>query len=48
MPEDRAVDLVWALSRSTDLYRALTVERGWADEDAFGAVTELVERMLLG
>jgi AcrR family transcriptional regulator len=48
VPVDRAVDLVWALSRSTDLYRALTAERGWSEDEAFEAVTDLVERTLLG
>jgi AcrR family transcriptional regulator len=46
--EDVAVDLMWALSRSTDLYRALTVDRGWDDERAFAAVTGLIADAVLG
>ena len=46
--EDEAVDLMWGLSRSTDLYRALTVDRGWDDERAFAAVTDLIADAVLG
>jgi len=46
--EDEAVDLMWGLSRSTDLYRALTVDRGWDDDRAFAAVTDLIATAVLG
>lgn len=46
--EDEAVDLMWGLSRSTDLYRALTLDRGWDDERAFVAVTDLIATAVLG
>jgi len=46
--EEEAVDLMWGLSRSTDLYRTLTVDRGWGDERAFAAVTELIAGAVLG
>ena len=45
--ERDAVDLVWALSRSTDLYRALTVDRGWSDERAFRALNDAIARVVL-
>ena len=48
MSEDEAVDLMWGLSRSTDLYRALTLDRGWDDERAFVAVTDLIATAVLG
>lgn len=43
---DRAVDLVWALSRSTDLYATLTVDRGWGSADASAAVSDAVARAI--
>ena len=46
--EDEAVDLMWALSRSTDLYLALTAERGWTDEAAFAALTDLIADAVMG
>lgn len=45
--ERDAADLVWALSRSTDLYRALTVERGWSHERAFQALNDAIARVVL-
>jgi AcrR family transcriptional regulator len=48
MSIDDATDLMWALSRSTDLYRALTVDRDWDDQKAFGALEDLLARALLG
>lgn len=47
MPRDRAADLMWALSRSTDLYRSLTVDRGWSDRRAQSAVEDTLARVLL-
>lgn len=44
--EREATDLMWALSRSTDLYRALTVDRGWSDERAFRALNDTIARVL--
>jgi AcrR family transcriptional regulator len=46
MSERDAADLVWALSRSTGLYRALTVDRGWSDERAFRALNDTIARAL--
>jgi AcrR family transcriptional regulator len=40
-------DLMWALSRSTDLYRALTIDRGWDDDKAFAVLHDLLARVLL-
>jgi len=40
-------DLMWALSRSTDLYRALTKDRGWDDDKAFTVLNDLLARVLL-
>ena len=34
------------LSRSTDLYRALTVDRGWSDARAFRALNDAIARVL--
>lgn len=47
VPTDEAVDLMWALSRSTDLYRALTIERGWSDKRARAALLDVLRRTLL-
>lgn len=44
---EQAVDLMWALSRSTDLYRSLTVDRGWSDRRAQSAVEDALARVLL-
>ncbi len=46
VPEREAADLMWALSRSTDLYRALTVDRGWSDARAFRALNDAIARVL--
>jgi AcrR family transcriptional regulator len=40
-------ELMWALARSTDLYRALTVDLGWDDERAFAALNDVLARVLL-
>jgi hypothetical protein len=47
VPERDAADLIWALSRSTDFYRALTVDRGWSDERAFRALNAAIARVVL-
>lgn len=47
VPVDDAAELMWALSRSTDLYRALTVDRGWSDDRAFDALNDVLARVLL-
>ena len=47
VPVEQAVDLMWALSRSTDLYRSLTADRGWSDRRAQAAVEDVLARVLL-
>jgi AcrR family transcriptional regulator len=47
MPAREAADLMWAVTRSTDFYRALTVDRRWAHTRAFDALNELLARLLL-
>jgi AcrR family transcriptional regulator len=47
MPVNAAADVMWALSRSTDLYRSLTVDRGWSDARAFAALNDALIRVLL-
>ena len=44
--EREAAELMWALSRSTDLYRALTVDRRWSDARAVSALTNIIARTL--
>jgi AcrR family transcriptional regulator len=44
--EREAADLMWAMSRSTDLYRALTVDRGWSDARAFRALNDAIVHAL--
>jgi AcrR family transcriptional regulator len=44
---EEAAELMWCLSRSTDLYRSLTVDRGWSDERAFAALNDVLARVLL-
>lgn len=44
---DEGAELMWALSRSTDLYRSLTVDLGWDDERAFAAIHDVLARVLL-
>jgi AcrR family transcriptional regulator len=39
---DDAVDLVWAMGRSTDLFAALVHERDWPPEKAFAAVSDAI------
>jgi len=47
LPTDEAAEIMWALSRSTDLYRTLTVGRGWSDDRAFNALNDILTRVLL-
>ena len=47
VPIDEAADLMWSLSRSTDLYRSLTGERGWSDRRARAAFADVLARVLL-
>jgi AcrR family transcriptional regulator len=42
-----AVDVTWALSRSTGLFAALRVDCGWSAARAAGAVSDAVERAIL-
>lgn len=44
---DDAVDLWWALGRSTGPYRSLTVDRSWSDRRARAALIDVVARVLL-
>jgi hypothetical protein len=37
-----AVDLIWAMSRSTDLYATLTNDLDWPAEKAFAAVSDAI------
>jgi AcrR family transcriptional regulator len=46
MPAREAADLMWAVTRSNDFYRALTVDRRWSDRRAFDAVNGLLARLL--
>jgi AcrR family transcriptional regulator len=47
VPPNEAADLVWALSRSSDLYSALTVDRRWSDRRARAALADILARVLL-
>jgi len=47
LPEREAAELLWALSRSTGLYRVLTVERRWSNARASDALTDIIARVLL-
>jgi AcrR family transcriptional regulator len=47
VPVDDAVDLMWALARSTGLYRSLTTDRRWSDRRARAALTDVLTRVLL-
>jgi AcrR family transcriptional regulator len=47
VPVAQAAELMWALSRSTDLYRALTVDLRWDDDRAFAALNDVLARVLL-
>ena len=47
VPVRQAADLMWALGRSTGLYRSLTVDRGWSDQRAFDALNDALARVLL-
>ena len=47
VPPEEAADLMWALSRSTDLYRSLTVDRGWSDRRAVAALEDVLAQVLL-
>jgi AcrR family transcriptional regulator len=46
-PIDEATQLMWALSRSTDLYAALTVHLGWDHDKAFTTLNDVLARVLL-
>jgi TetR/AcrR family transcriptional regulator, regulator of autoinduction and epiphytic fitness len=46
-PIDEATQLMWALSRSTDFYSALTVDLEWDHDKAFTALNDLLARALL-
>jgi AcrR family transcriptional regulator len=46
MPAKDAADLMWATSRSTDFYNALTTDRRWSHTRAFDALNDLIARML--
>jgi len=45
--KSEAADLMWALSRSTDLYRALTVDLEWDHDKAFATLNDVLARVLL-
>jgi TetR/AcrR family transcriptional regulator, regulator of autoinduction and epiphytic fitness len=47
VPKSQAAELMWAISRSTGVYRSLTVDRGWSDKRAFDALNDLLARALL-
>jgi AcrR family transcriptional regulator len=47
MPVRQAADLMWALARSTGLYRSLTVDCRWSDQHAFDALNDTLARVLL-
>ncbi|HKY15814.1 MAG TPA: helix-turn-helix domain-containing protein [Microthrixaceae bacterium] len=47
LPEDDAVDLVWALSRTTDLYATLVTDRSWPAAKAVDAVSDTIARAIL-
>jgi AcrR family transcriptional regulator len=47
LPKRESADLMWALSRSTDLYRALIVDLGWDHDKAFDALDDVLTRVLL-
>ncbi len=47
LPPDEAADVMWALSRSTDFYRALTSDRRWSHKRAFDALNDAIARVLL-
>jgi hypothetical protein len=47
MPERQAAEMMWALSRSTGLYRSLTVDCRWSDQRAFDALSDALARVLL-
>jgi AcrR family transcriptional regulator len=47
MAPDDAADVMWALSRSTDFYRALTSDRRWTHKRAFDALSDALSRALL-
>jgi AcrR family transcriptional regulator len=47
LPEDDATDLVWALSRTTDLYATLVNERSWPAAKAVAAVSDTIAQAIL-
>jgi hypothetical protein len=38
---------MWALGRSTGLYRSLTVDCRWSDKRAYDALSDAIARVLL-
>ena len=42
-----AVDLIWAIGRSTDLYATLTKELNWPPAKAFAAVSDAIASAIL-
>jgi AcrR family transcriptional regulator len=42
-----AAEVMWALCRSTGLYRSLTVDRAWSDRRAFATLNDVLARTLL-
>jgi|SRR4051812_29077488 AcrR family transcriptional regulator len=47
MPVPQAAELMWAISRSTGMYRSLTVDCRWSDKRAFDALNDVLIRALL-
>ena len=47
VPKSQAAEIMWAISRSTGIYRSLTVDRSWSDKRAFDALNDLLARALL-
>jgi AcrR family transcriptional regulator len=47
LPVRQAAEVMWALSRSTGLYRSLTVDCRWSDQRAFDALNDALRRVLL-
>jgi AcrR family transcriptional regulator len=47
MPLEEAAQVMWALSRSTDFYSALTVDLRWDTDKAFAALNDALARVLL-
>jgi len=47
LPRREAIDVTWALSRSTGLFEALRIDRGWSARRAAAAVSDAIERAIL-